>query len=76
MGIIFAYSKREKAKLKIIGKTLELLTLLVSLSKYLSEKIAKEKEISLAKAEEVVVDCIKDGMKTMQNENLRGDYYK
>ena len=48
-----------------MGNTLNLLTLLVSISKYLAERISKEKGVSLKGAESVVVDCIKDGMNTV-----------
>jgi len=66
MGIIIAYSKKEKAKVKAVGKTLNLLTLLVAASKSLAERISEEKGVSLAEAENIVVDCIKDGMKTIK----------
>lgn len=65
MEIVFAYTKNQKAKIKSVGKTLSLLTLLVTISKYLSERISKEKGISLEEAENIVVDCVKDGMKTI-----------
>ncbi len=59
------YIKYKKAKIKTIGNTLKLLTLLVSISKYLAERISNEKGISLKEAENLVVDCIKDGMKVV-----------
>ena len=65
MGIIVTYIKYKKAKIKTIGNTLQLLTLLVSISKYLAERISNEKGISLKEAENLVVDCIKDGMKVV-----------
>lgn len=65
MGIVFAFTKNKKAKVKAVGKTLDLLTLLVAISKCLSERISEEKGVSLEKAENIVVDCIKDGMKTI-----------
>lgn len=64
MEIVFACSKNKKAKIKAVGKTLDLLTLLVAISKCLTERISEEKGVSLEKAEDIVVDCIKDGMKT------------
>lgn len=67
MGIIVAYSKNKKAKTKVIGKTLNLLALLVAISKYIAERIAEEKGVSLEKAEYIVIDCIKDGMKTIKD---------
>lgn len=66
MEIIFAYTKNQKAKVKVTGKTLSLLTLLVSISKFLAERISIEKAVSLEKAEGIVVDCVKDGMKTLK----------
>lgn len=66
MEIVFAYSKDKKAKVRAIGKTLNLLTLLIAISKCLAERISKEKGVGLDKAEDIVVDCIKDGMKTVK----------
>lgn len=66
LGIIVAYSKKEKAKVQAVGKTLNLLTLLVSISKCLAEKIAKEKGVCLVEAENIVVDCVKDDMKIIE----------
>jgi len=66
LKIIFAVLKGEKVKVKAVGKTLSLLTLLVSISKCLAERISEEKGISLTEAENIVVDCIKDGMKTIE----------
>lgn len=65
MGIVFAYTKNQKAKVKAVGKTLDLLTLLVAISKCLSERISEEKGVGLGDAENIVIDCIKDGMKTI-----------
>lgn len=66
MEIVFAFSKNKKAKVKAVGKTLNLMALLVAISKSLSERISEEKGVSLEKAEDIVVDCIKDGMKTIR----------
>lgn len=66
MKVIFATLKREKAKIKAFGKTFDLLTLLVAISKCLVERISEEKRITIEKAEDIVVDCIKDGMKTVK----------
>lgn len=62
---LYLHIKNQKAKVKAVGKTLSLLILVVAISKCLSERISKEKGISLEVAENIVVDCIKDGMKTM-----------
>ena len=66
MGILVVFTKNDKAKVKAVGKTLDLLASLVSISKYLAERISEEKGISLEKSEDIVVDCIRDGMKTIE----------
>lgn len=66
MKVIFATLKGEKAKVKAIGKTLNLMTLLVAISKCLAERISAEKGVSMKEAEEIVVDCIKYGIKTVK----------
>lgn len=48
-----------------MGNTLNLLTLLVSISKYLAERISEENGVSLEGAENIVVDCIKNGMNVL-----------
>lgn len=66
MEIVFSYIKNDKAKVKAVGKTLNLLILLVSISKYLAERISEEKQMSLKNAENFVLDCIADGMKIIK----------
>jgi len=66
LGIIFSFTKGKNAKVKVIGKTLNLLALLVSISKCLAERISEEKGVCQTESENIVVDCIKDGMKTMK----------
>lgn len=63
MRIIYAKLKHGKAKVKVIGKTLDTLQLLVAISKALSENIEKEKGIDVAEAQKIIVECIADGMK-------------
>lgn len=58
------YIKNQNTNVKEVGKTLSLLTLLVAKSKYLAERISKEKGVSWKEAENIVIDWIKDGMKT------------
>lgn len=66
LGIIFARTKNQKAKIKTVGKTLSLLTLLVLINKCLAERISKEKGVSWEREEDIVVDDIKEGMKTIK----------
>lgn len=67
LAIIVTYlkSNKENVKVRAVGGTLELLSLLVSISKCLAGRISKEKGVSLEAAENIVVDCVKDGMKTI-----------
>ncbi|WP_157668738.1 hypothetical protein [Lachnoclostridium phytofermentans] len=58
MGIIFASSKRENAKVKVAGRTIDILSLLIAISKTLSEKISKENGVSTEEAEKVILDII------------------
>jgi len=67
LGIIIAYSRNKKSKVKVISNTLTSLTLLVAISKLLAAKISKEKKISIKEAENFVVECIKDGVITMRD---------
>ena len=57
---------QKKAKVKAVGKTLDLLPLLVAISKCLTERILEEKGVSLKEAEDIVVDCIKESKKTVK----------
>ena len=66
MGIIFAFVKNRKEKIRAIGRILDSLTLLIVISKSLAERILKEKGMSLTEVENLVVDCIKEGMKTIK----------
>lgn len=66
MRIVFAYSKKERAKVKVVGKILDLMALLIAISKCLAERISKEKGVYLEEAENLVVDCIKEGIKVME----------
>lgn len=67
LDIIVIYSKNKKAKIKAVGKTINLLTFLVATSKYLAERVSNEMGVSLEKAENIVIDCIKDGMKVIKD---------
>ncbi len=66
MGILVAYLNNKKARVKAMGNTQNSLTLLVALSKMLSEKVSKERRIGINEAEEFVIECISDGMKIMK----------
>ena len=66
LKFIFACAKNQKAEIKAVGKTVDLLILLVAISKCLTERISKKKEVSIGEAEDMVVDCIRDYMKTVK----------
>ncbi len=55
----------KKIKIKAIGSTINLLALFMAVGKYLAERISVENGISLEAAESIVIDCVKDGMKTI-----------
>ena len=65
MGFIFSLMRRKIGRVKIVGNTLNVLTLLVAISKAIVEKVSKEKGISMEEAENLVVESIVDGMKTV-----------
>ncbi len=65
MGIIFAFVKNKKARVKAAGEMINLLTLLIAISKCLAEKLSEEKRVNLEEAQNIVVNCLKDGMKTI-----------
>lgn len=65
MGFIFAIKSKRTGRVKIAGNTLNVLTLLVAISKAIVEKVSKEKGIGMEEAERFVVESIADGMKTI-----------
>lgn len=66
MAFIFARTKKDKGIVTSYGNTLDSLMLLTAIAKNTAEKLAEEKEISLAAAQNKVIDCIKDGINTVQ----------
>lgn len=67
MSIILAIKSKTTGKIKSIGNIQSLLTLLIAVSKALAETISKEKEISIEEAENFVVECIAEGIKTVKS---------
>lgn len=65
LEIILAFVKNKKARVKATGEMINLLTLLIAISKCLAEKLSEEKRVDLEEAQNIVVDCLKDGMKTI-----------
>lgn len=70
MAFIFAHRKKRNKKNKGIiishGNTIDLLLLLTMICEHTAEELAEEKEISLAAAQNKVIDCIKSGINTVQ----------
>ena len=67
MKIIVAYSRNKRTKINAIGNTLSLMSLLVAISKLLAERISEEKKINIEDAEKIVIECVSDGMKSVNN---------
>ncbi len=65
MKYIFVYSKKEKVRINTMGSTSNLLVMLVAISRLLVDRISKEKKVNIAEAENFVLECISDGMKTI-----------
>ena len=69
MASIKAVGKNGRWKISVKGDIASLLALHAAIGKALSEKLAKERHMSLQAAEETVRDCFKDGMEFIQKEN-------
>lgn len=67
MEFIYAIKSKRTGRVKIAGNTLNVLTLLVAISKAIVEKVSKEKGISMEEAEKLIVESIDDGMKTIKS---------
>ena len=65
MAFIFSIKAKIKAKTIFIGKTIDVLCLLVAIYNFVIERIVAEKNISRNEAEIFVDDCLKDGIKTI-----------
>ena len=48
-----------------MGSTSNVLVMLVAISRLLVERVSKEKKVNIAEAENFVLECISDGMKTI-----------
>lgn len=65
MTIILALGKKGKVKVKAIGEKVDTLLLLVAISKALSDKMAKENRMSEKEADKIIVDCVENGIKSI-----------
>ena len=66
MGTMIAISKGNRGKVISFGKTVDLLTMMVTSSRALAERVQKEKGVSMEKAEEIIIESIRDGMKVLK----------
>ncbi len=53
--------------MKAVGKTINLLTLVIGITKYLVERVSDERGVGQETAENIIIDCVKDGMKIMKD---------
>lgn len=67
MKIVFAYLRNKNCKIKTIGDTLDLLTLLIAINKLLVERVSKENNIKIEEAEKFIIECVSNGMKTIKD---------
>ena len=66
MGTMIAISKGKRGKVILFGKTLDLLTMIATSSRALAERVQKEKGVSVENAEEIIIECIREGMKVLK----------
>lgn len=69
MGIIIAYTKKNKVRLIPFGKVLGLLTINSVINRYLVERVSGETGLDENKAEDFVMECVRDGMGSIKREN-------
>lgn len=67
LDFIFAYSKHGKAKTWRTRKLVSSLALLTAVSKTLVEQVSKEKKLDISDAQDFVLECIRDGIKTIND---------
>lgn len=65
MAVLLAYKKKDQAKVNSFGDNFDLGLLLIALSKNLSERMAREKSISLEQSDALVANLVKEGLGKM-----------
>lgn len=66
MNFISCFQIKQKAKIQMIGKSVNLLTMTVAICRFVAEKISEERGMNLNESIELVVECIKEGHSTLK----------
>lgn len=66
MNFISCSQVKQKVKVKMIGKTANLLTITVAVCRFVAERISEEKGVELNESIEFVAECIKEGHSTLK----------
>ncbi len=66
MRFIFCILKKDKAKVCMIGKTLDIFTMTVTICHTVAERISKEKKIELNKALSMILEGIEESKDTLK----------
>ena len=66
MNFISCFQVKQKAKILMVGKTINLLTMAVAICKLTAEKISEEKGVGLNESIEFVTSCVKEGHSTLK----------
>lgn len=71
MAIILSVlnAKKQKGRTWLIGSLFNVLLLFIGISKDIIEKVAEEKNLSMERAEDFVIECIRDGVKTIKRKS-------
>lgn len=62
-------AKKKKGRTKYIGSFFNVLLLYTGISKDVIERVAEEKNLSKERAEDFVIECIRDGVKTVKTKS-------
>lgn len=65
MNFVICFSGNEKCKVKLKGTSIKVLAMIVSVCNAAAEIIAKEKNLKSEEAMEFLIECIRDGHKTL-----------
>lgn len=62
--------KKQKGRNTYIGSFFNILLLFIGMSSDIIERVAEEKNLSRERAEDFVIECIRDGAKTVKTKRL------
>lgn len=66
MNFISCFQIKKRAKIYMVGKTVNLLTMAIAICRFVAEKISEEKGMELNESIDFVVECIKEGYSTVK----------